>query len=294
MNLSKSLKNRIKSKKTLMRSLTTFKIGGATKYYFEPANQEELGESLIFAKKKKLKIYCIGSGSNVLADDKGLKGAVIRLNNKNFKNFKFQEAKLVAQAGCLLSSLIGQAGIRNLSGLEYFTGIPGTLGGALVMNAGIREKNIGDLVEDVTIMDYNGSIKTLKKSEIGFGYRSSRLSGVVVLGATLKLKKSSAAKINEIREKLIAARKKSQDWSWPSAGCIFKNPPGESAGKLIDLCGLKGKRVGGAQVSLKHANFIVNKGNATSRDVLRLINIIKNAVNRKFKVKLESEIKIWR
>lgn len=293
MNLSKNLENKIRTD-IVLKSLTSFKIGGRAKYYIEPATQEELKKTLIFAKNKKLKIYCIGSGSNVLASDKGISGIIIKLNSKNFKSFKFEDDTLIAQSGCLLSTLLQRSRSRGLSGLEYFIGIPGTLGGALAMNAGIKEKNIGDLVEDVTILDYNGRTKILSKDEAGFSYRNSDLDDVIVLSATLKLKKSSKAGIDRVINDLITARKRSQDWSFPCAGCAFKNPANESAGRLIDLCGLKGIRVGDAQVSLKHANFIINRGNASSSDVLKLISIIKREVKKRFKIELTEEIKIWK
>jgi len=288
-----SLKNKIQKNKKL-KDLTTFKIGGKAQYYSEPVDKTELKKIVIFAKNKKLKIYCIGRGSNILASDKGLKGIVIGLSNRNFKKFSFCGNILSAQAGCSLAVLLQQAKKRNLSGLEYFVGIPGSLGGAIVMNAGIKEKNIGDLVEDVTIMDYNGTIKILQKQDLDFGYRCSGLSKVIVLSVRLKLKKSTSSKISSVINKLLNERRRSQEWSSPSAGCVFKNPLGDSAGRLIDLCGLKGRRVGEAEVSFKHANFIINKGNARSSDVIKLIGIIKREVRDKFKTELEPEIKIWR
>ena len=276
------------------KSLTTFKIGAKARYYFEPSGQEELKDALEFARRKRLKIYCIGAGSNILAGDKNVNGVVIKLNSKYFKGFEFRKEKLFAYAGCLLPKLLQEANNRNLSGLEYFVGIPGTLGGVLAMNAGIKEKNIGDLVEDITIMDYNGTIKTLKQKEVGFKYRGSGLSNVIILSACLKLQKSDKSRIEPVLKKLAQARRAGQDWSAASAGCIFKNPARQSAGKLIDMCGLKGKRCGAAEVSFKHANFIINKGGATAKDVLKLMGIIKKEVNKKFKIKLEPEIKIWK
>ncbi|MDD4895102.1 MAG: UDP-N-acetylmuramate dehydrogenase, partial [Candidatus Omnitrophica bacterium] len=184
---------------------------------------------------------------------------------------------------------------RGLSGAEFLAGIPGTIGGALVMNAGIAKDNcsIKKLVENVTVMDYNGNIKVLNKKDLKFGYRESGLSKYIILSALLKFNKKSKKHIRDTIKAYLEYRKLTQDLSKPSAGCIFRNPPGNSAGRLIDLCGLKGKKVGKVAVSGKHANFIVNLGNGSASDVLKLAGFIRKRVKNQFNINLIPEIKIW-
>jgi UDP-N-acetylmuramate dehydrogenase len=180
--------------------------------------------------------------------------------------------------------------------MEFLTGIPGTIGGALAMNAGQASEglSIGDFVESVTAIDSSGRTKTLSKEDIRFGYRSSNLSAYIIVSGRLKLAKRSEDKIRKAMGKYIAYRRASQDYSGASAGCIFKNPARDSAGRLIDACGLKGKKVGGACVSSKHANFIINQGTAKAKDVLALIRLIKRTVKNRYTLELVPEIKIWR
>jgi UDP-N-acetylmuramate dehydrogenase len=193
----------------------------------------------------------------------------------------------------MLSQIISSAQRRGLSGLEFLTGIPGTVGGALAMNAGIEKASIGNLVEEVTVMDYNNRIKNLSKEDIKFGYRKSSLSKFIILNAHLRLiAKEKREIINRIKRH-INYRLKTQDISKPCAGCIFKNPKGVSAGRLIDLCGLKGVKIGGAYISRRHGNFILNLGTATLADVLGLMDLAKKRVKKKFNINLEPEIIIW-
>ncbi|MDP1853360.1 MAG: UDP-N-acetylmuramate dehydrogenase [Candidatus Omnitrophota bacterium] len=289
---------------------TTFRIGGPAEFWVEPGNLKELASVIRVAKKKNIPLFIIGAGSNILGLDAGIKGIVISLNRGYFKKIEAKKNKILCGAGARLTFLLGRARSFNLGGLEFLSGIPGTFGGALAMNAGIatvikneklkikngktKTKSIGDLVEDITVMDYNGNIKLINKKNLDFGYRTSNLSGYVILNATLKLKKRNREKIKEDIDKYLSRRRMTQDLSCSSAGCIFKNPSlNESAGRLIDLCGLKGKSIGGAFVSLKHANFIFNNGNAKAGDVLRLMSLIRRKVKNKFNVELEPEIKIW-
>ncbi|MCM8796169.1 MAG: UDP-N-acetylmuramate dehydrogenase [Candidatus Omnitrophica bacterium] len=280
---------------------TTFKIGGPAKYFLEPKNTEELIRAVKLlkrypprAKGGKLPILILGSGSNILVMDKGIEAVVIHLNSAYFKKISLKKGqRLQVGSGARLSRILSFSRRHNLSGLEFLAGIPGTLGGAIMMNAGIPDKTIADRIENVTVMDYNGRIKTLAKKEIKFTYRSSNLSKYIILSATLKLSKDK----NSVKEKIKYYLKKrylTQDLMYPSAGCIFKNPPGESAGRLIDLCGLKGKRIHDACISKRHANFILNLGKARAKDVLRLIRLVKKKVKKKFHINLEPEIKIWK
>jgi len=292
MNWQKSLKGKVKTQESLKRH-TTFKIGGPAKIFFEPRDIEGLRSALNLSKKNRIPILVIGAGSNILVSGNGLEAIVLRLNAPGFKKIIFKHNRLEAGSGAFLSQIVRKAGELGLSGAESLWGIPGTVGGALIMNAGVRGEDIADLVEDVRVMDYNGNIKILNKSDIKFGYRKSDLAKYIILSATLNLVKCDKKKVKARITKYLAYRRDTQDLSLPSAGCVFKNPKGHSAGRLIDLCGLKGKRVGNACISFKHANFIVNLGNARAKDVLKLMALAKREVRRKFNIDLEPEIKIW-
>jgi UDP-N-acetylmuramate dehydrogenase len=294
MNWWKELKGRVKFKEPL-KNHTTFKIGGKAQFFVEPKDQNDLKQLLTLLNRYNIPLFIMGAGSNLLVADSGLNAAVLRLNKPYFKKMTFENNRLNVGAGVKLNQVVSACAKQSLSGAEFLIGIPGTVGGALVMNAGQAKEghSISDLVEEVTVIDYNGKIKKISKKDIKFGYRNSDLNRYIVLSARLKLVKKNQKEIRHKMHKYIVYRQASQDCAGASAGCIFQNLPGASAGRLIDLCGLKGKRVGGACVSLKHANFIVNKGGAKARDVLKLISIIKKEVKNKFKVSLKPEIKIW-
>lgn len=289
----KKLKGNVKLNEPL-KNRTTFKIGGPARFFIEPKDTADLKLLLACGKRYNISILVIGSGSNILISDKGINAIVLKLNSLCFKRAIFNGNFLKAGCGLLLAKLIQAAGERSLSGVEFLTGIPGTVGGALSMNAGANGKNFGDLVESAELMDYNGKIRILNKKEIKFEYRKSNLAEYIILSACLKLAKKNKKEIKDNIEKYLAYRKDTQDNSLPNAGCIFKNPTGESAGKLADLCGLKGKRRGGAFVSWRHANFILNQGCASASDVLRLMELVKKNVKGKFNITLEPEIIIWK
>ena len=292
MNWWKSLKGRVKLKEPL-KNYTTFKIGGRARYFIEPQDFTDLKLLLNFSKRHRIPVFVIGRGSNILVNDKGMDAIVLHLNSSPFKQISLSNNFLEAGSAVLLSQVINFTRKHNLSGAEFLSGIPGTVGGALVMNAGVKGRSISNLVEDVAVMDYNGKIKTLSKRDINFGYRRSDLSKYIVLSVRMKLKKTNEREINDRISRYLNYRKVTQDLSHPSAGCIFKNPKGISAGRLIDLCGLKGRRIGGAFVSLRHANFILNLKKASAKDVINLISFIKHEVRKKFRVDLKPEIKIW-
>jgi len=292
MNWHKDLKIKIKFKEPMKRH-TTFHIGGPAEYFIEPKDKRELKLLLNSAKRCNIPILVIGAGSNILINDKGLKAIVLRLDSPIFNKVSFYGRHIYAACGVSLSRLIRLTQKTGLSGLEFLAGIPGTLGGALAMNAGIPGKNIAELVESVEVMDYNGNIKNLNKTKIKFGYRESSLAHYIILGARLKFSKSDIKKIREEINRRIDYRKLTQDCSFASAGCIFKNPKAGQAGRLIDLCGLKGQRIGDACISSRHANFILNLGQAKAGDVLRLIKLAGEKVKDKFGITLEPEIKIW-
>lgn len=293
MNWWKCLKGKVKLKAPL-KNYSTFKIGGRAKYFVEPKDTADLKLLLNCSKRYRIPVFIIGRGSNILVNDRGIDAIVLHLNSSPFKRISFRDNLLNVGSGALLARMIDFTRKHNLSGAEFLSGIPGTVGGAIVMNAGIKGKSIGNLVENIQVMDYNGKVKTLNKGEINFGYRNSDLSKYIVLSVRMKFKKASPREINNRISRYLNYRKLTQDLSRPSCGCIFKNPGRASAGRLIDLCGLKGTRVGDAFISPKHANFILNLKNAAARDVLNLMNLIKHKVKNKFKVSLEPEIKIWK
>lgn len=291
---------------------TTFKIGGPAEFWVEPQDTAELNSLIKAAKNKNIPIFVIGAGSNILCVDSGIKGAVISLNSDYFRKIETKKDNVLCGAGVRLASLVERAHALALGGIEFLSGIPGTVGGALTMNAGISEsvraskcqsvkeekiirkiRSIGDMVEEVSVMDCAGNIMTLKRKELNFSYRRSNLSGYIIIDADFKLFKKDKEEIKNEINKYLAHRKRTQDISSPSAGCIFRNPNGDSAGRLIDLCGLKGKSIGDAFISLKHANFILNKGRAKAEDVLTLIDVVKKEVKNRFNINLETEIKIW-
>jgi len=295
MNWQKNLKGKLRCNEPL-KFHTTFKIGGPCRYFIEPKDLADLKLLISSLKSYNIAFRILGAGSNILPKDQASNKAVICLNSSYFKKLSFSGNSVRAGAGVLLNKLILSAAKRGLGGHEFLAGIPGTVGGAIAMNAGKshESRGIGGLVIYVEVLDNCGNLKRLKRNDLKFGYRSSNLGKFIILSAGLKLKKEKRQDISGKLKDYMDFRRISQDYSLPSAGCVFKNPPSQPAGKLIDLCGLKGKKIGGASVSKKHANFIVNCGNAKSAEVLRLMRLVKNSVKRKFKVGLEPEIRIWR
>ena len=307
MNWLKSSKifNGIKGKVKFLEPLnnhTTFRIGGPARFFIEPKDTNDLKLLLNLVKRHKMPFLLIGRGSNILINDKVLNAVVARLNASYFKRVSFKNGSLEIGSGVLLNRLVLFAKEHGLSGAEFLAGIPGTVGGALAMNAGVSEKNknqkiitknIADLVETATVMDYSGNVKILNKKDISFSYRRSSLSRYIILSGGIKLIKRDKKQIDNKINAYLKNRRLTQDLSHPSAGCIFKNPAGYSAGRLIDLCGLKGMKIGDACVSQRHANFILNLGDANAGDVLKLMDLIKKRVRGRFSLKLEPEIKIW-
>lgn len=296
MNWPNHLRHSLLKNERLSRH-TYFKIGGPVEYWFEPLSFAELKNIILLVHKRKIPLFVIGLGSNILADSRGLKGVVIRLNHLNKIKIDAEKNELIAQAGVSLNRIIKAAQDASLSGTEFMIGIPGSLGGALIMNAGISSPylmSVGDIVKEVVVLDYSGKVRLLKRKDIRFGYRNSSLGKFIILSAVLKLNKGDK---QNIRKKINILKKMrvSGKIFYPNAGCVFKNPNlGLSAGKLIDACGLKGASFGDAFVSKQHANFIVNKGCASSGDVLGLMGNIKKEVKKRFNVILKPEIKIWK
>ena len=279
-------------KNELLKNHTSFKIGGPADEFCEVHNEEEIKELIKYAKEKVIPYTIMGNGSNLLVGDKGIRGLVIKLA-KGFENIEVIGDKIIAKSGILLSRLSNAAFENGLSGIEFASGIPGTLGGAVYMNAGAYGGEMKDVIEKVTYLS-NGEIKTAEKGELDFGYRHSRFTGTedIILSAELQLKKADKTEIRAMMDDFKERRCSKQPLSMPSAGSTFKRPEGYFAGKLIEDAGLKGKAIGGAQVSEKHSGFVVNTGDATAQDVLDLIKFIQDTVYEKFGVKLETEVKM--
>jgi UDP-N-acetylmuramate dehydrogenase len=273
---------------------TTFGIGGPADCMVFPETREELSKLLKYAYQKKISAIFIGSGSNILVWDKGFNGIVISLK-KSFKNLTIKRnSQIIVEAGVMLGTMVKQAMAAEIGGLESLIGVPGTVGGALIMNAGAFGSEISKYFEEAKTMTIEGDIKSYKKGEIEFSYRHSTFpKNEILLEATFQCKRGKPAEILKDRKVASDGRKSNQPLKFRSAGSIFKNPSDSlAAGYLIDKTGLKGTERGGAAISEKHANFIVNMGDATAADVLYLIKLAKKYVAKKFHINLELEVKL--
>lgn len=277
-----------------MKNHTSFKIGGNADFMVFPGTVEEIKDIIKLCKKNDVSYMIMGNGSNMLVSDGGIEGVVIKLC-ADMSEVKIEGDRIFAEAGVLLSTLSHKAMENGLSGLEFASGIPGTLGGAVVMNAGAYGGEMKDVIEKIGYMDKYGTVHEMSKDEAKLGYRKSIFSesGDIVLYCTLKLEKGDKKLINDIMLDLNKKRKEKQPLNLPSAGSTFKRPEGYFAGKLIEDAGLKGYSVGGAKVSEKHAGFVVNYNNATAGDLKQIISDIQDKVFEKFGVKLEPEVKFY-
>ncbi|HOU35809.1 MAG TPA: UDP-N-acetylmuramate dehydrogenase [Candidatus Omnitrophota bacterium] len=280
-------------KKVRLSRHTTFGIGGPAQFWAEPGDVSALSDLVRWCRTRRMRIRVIGAGSNILVADRGVKGFVVKLNAPCFCGIARVNGRVIAGAGAPLARLIAFCAGAGLSGAEFLHGIPGTVGGAVAGNAGSGTLSIGDLVEFVVVMDYNGKISKLEAKDIGFSYRRSGLDNVIVLQVCMRLSVCAPSVIRRRIAQYARMRRLTQGSGWRSAGCCFKNPGSESAGRLIDACGLKGSRCGRAVVSRIHANFILNDGRAAASDVRRLMRRITSAVKKKFGIRLEPEIRIW-
>ena len=284
-------KEKIKYNEPLSKH-TSFNIGGPADVLVEVSTGDELASVLEIIKKENYDFFLLGNGSNVLASDEGFKGVIIKLVG-DFLNVKVEKDTITAGAGVTLTKLANAAMNASLSGLEFASGIPGTLGGALFMNAGAYGGEMKQIVEEVTVFDKEeGTIKVLSGEEMNFGYRRSVLKekGYIALSSVMKLKESDSSAIRETMLDLAKKRKEKQPREYPSAGSTFKRPEGYFAGKLIEDAGLGGYSVGGAQVSEKHKGFVINKGNATAKDVSDLMEHVIKTVKEQSGVTLEPEV----
>ncbi len=277
-----------------MKNHTTTKVGGPCDCMVEPQSIDEIIEVLKYAKANNLCYYVIGNGSNLLVKDEGVNALIIKITSK-FSNVVVDGEKIKAEAGCSVPKLSQIAKQNSLSGLEFACGIPGSIGGGIRMNAGAYGGEMVNVVEKVGYINDKCELVEISNEECEFSYRQSMFvkhPEYVVVYAIYKLKKGNIEEISSIMESNMNSRKEKQPLEYPNFGSVFKRPEGYFVGKLVDDCGLKGYSIGGAQVSLKHSGFIINKGDATCKDVLDLIEHIKNVVNEKFGVMLQEEVVI--
>ena len=275
-----------------MSQHTTFKIGGPADYFLMPDKGEDVGRVIKICKEKEIPYFILGNGSNLLVGDGGYRGAVIQIY-RNMSSITVEGNEITAQAGALLSAVAAAAKNASLTGFEFAGGIPGTIGGAVVMNAGAYGGEMKDVLTEVTVMNAEGDIFTLPTEELELGYRTSiiKTAGYIVLEAKIRLKEGDPEVIRETMKDLTIRRTTKQPLEYPSAGSTFKRPEGYFAGKLIMDSGLAGYQVGGAQVSEKHCGFVINAGDATARDVRTLMDNVRDIVYKKYGVTLEPEVK---
>ena len=279
-----------------LSTLTTYKTGGIAKLVVYPNNINNLKQLLKLIRKHNIKYFILGKGSNTLFSDKEFNGVIIKLDKLN--NFEIKETEIYVESGMILSKLV-QASIKNeLTGLEFAIGIPGTIGGAIYMNAGAYGNNMSNIVKSVIVLNEELQIEEIPLEKLKFDYRYSIFQdnkNLICVAANIKLEHGNHDEIaSKIKENLLK-RKNSQPLEYPSAGSVFRNPEGNYAGKIIEELGLKGKNIGGAEISTKHANFIINKNNASSSDILNLIKLVQKEVKDKYKIdlKLEQQLVNW-
>lgn len=296
-NIYKKLIEFIASERILlnepMKKHTSFKIGGPADIMVLPASEEEIVHALKVCKDTSVPFFIMGNGSNLLVRDKGIRGVVIKIS-ENYNQIEIDGTNIRAQSGVLLSTL-SKAAVRNsLKGLEFASGIPGTLGGAITMNAGAYGGEIKDAVVSVRCIDSNGNIHILQKEDMKFGYRTSLIqtTDLIVSEVNMELEYGDQQESLDLMADLARRRREKQPLAYPSAGSTFKRPVGYYAGKLIQDCGLKGLRIGDAQISELHAGFIINLGNATAQNVIDLIKKVQEIIYDKYGVEMVPEVRI--
>lgn len=287
-----------------MRLHTSFHLGGPAEIWAEPNGEQQLQKVLEIASSAALPITLIGGGANLLVRDEGIPGLVVHLSGSSFQYSRREGHLFIAGAALPLEWLVRRAQEAGLSGAEFLAGVPGQVGGGIRMNAGTHDDegkfhHFGDIVQSVRVMDYSGNVRSLNPGQIGFRYRGTDLKNQIVLEAQLDLSPGDPAIVADRVKRLWEFKKKTQDWSSPSVGCIFKNPkphnpgePAKGAGWMIDQAGLKGTRIGGAMISNKHANFIMNLGDAKAADVFALIEMAREKVKKQFGADLELEVQV--
>ena len=276
----------------MMKEHVHFKVGGPADILLIPNQKEQLIKSINICKENNIPCFVIGNGSNLLVKDGGIRGVVIKLLDLNKIEVIGEDLK--AECGAMLKDVSKAALENSLTGIEFACGIPGSIGGAVFMNAGAYNGEMSHAIKEAEVIDNQGKIRILSKEELELGYRTSKVmkENLIVLTATLALKKGEVKTIRDLVNELTEKREDKQPLEYPSAGSTFKRPEGYFAGKLIQDSGLKGFSIGGAAVSSKHSGFVINKGNATAKDILDLIKHIQNEVFKKFGVELHTEVRI--
>jgi UDP-N-acetylmuramate dehydrogenase len=272
---------------------TWYRIGGPARWYIQPRSPEELQEAARRCTEEGIPFFVLGLGANLLVSDAGVAGAVFRLDAEHWRHVRYEKNIVEAGAGVDMQKLLLRSVRQGLAGIECLAGIPGTLGGGIRMNAGGKFGDLGAVVTRVQVMDSAGVIFERTKDDLVFDYRSTNITAPFILGATLDLEEEDPTVIMERTKQIWMFKRNTQPLNTKNAGCIFKNPRGLSAGALIDQAALKGLRVGGAEVSAKHANFIIAHPGCTADNVLKLIKIVQEKVYEKQQVHLETEVRIW-
>ena len=293
MNIFSGLEDIVETDCPLARQ-TWYGLGGPADYFIRPKTTKQLKEVVQRCNENRIGIHVMGFGSNLLISDEGLRAAVIKLSADEFTQIEYDGPEVTAWAGVELSKLVLECVQKGLSGIEALTGVPGSIGGAVKMNAGGNFGDFGAAVESVTLMDSEGSIFEKNKPELVFDYRRTNITAKFILNAKLKLNEAGPEQIMRTVQEIWIYKKNNQPLNTKNSGCIFKNPRGVSAGALIDRAGLKGLQIGGAIVSEKHANFFIAEKGCKSRDVMRLIDTVKQRVKEQFDIDLELEIEIWK
>lgn len=279
-----------------LSTLTTYKTGGIAKLVVYPKNINNLKQLLKLIHKHNIKYFILGKGSNTLFSDKEFNGVIIKLDKLN--NFKIKQTEIYVESGMILSKLV-QASVKNeLTGLEFAIGIPGTIGGAVYMNAGAYGSKMSNIIKSVIVLNEKLQIEEIPLEKLKFDYRYSIFQAnknLICVAANIKLEHGNHDEIASKIKEYLLKRKNSQPLEYPSAGSVFRNPEGNYAGKIIEDLGLKGKNIGGAEISTKHANFIINKNNASSSDILNLIKLVQKETKYKYKIdlKLEQQLVNW-
>ncbi len=281
------------SERVPLAERTWFKVGGAAQFFAEPTSVDELKSVVERCSREGLHVRLLGGGSNVLVRDEGVTGMVISLSHPNFASIATTGERVTVGGGAMLANAITVTVGAGLAGLEPLVGIPGTVGGALHGNAGSHGGDIGQWACHATVMSRSGELIERERNDLVFAYRQSSLDELVILSAQFELEKEDPVVVTKRMQKAWIVKKANLPMAHENTGCIFKNPRGMSAGMLIDQCGLKGEQVGGVEVSQRHANFFVAKPGATAKDVLQLIDVVRNRVAERMGVELETEIEIW-
>lgn len=278
----------------IMSKHTTFRVGGPADFYLVPETEEEVAEAVDFAKDKGLSYYPIGRGSNLLVGDRGYHGVIIEIGSGMEKLQIHEDGLVEAQAGITLAKMASELAAHGLAGFEFASGIPGTLGGAVAMNAGAYGGEIKDTIVSATVLTETGDILVLGKEELALGYRTSIIQKkpYMVLSVVFSFSQGQPGEIRERMRELNEKRREKQPLEYPSAGSTFKRPAGHFAGKLIEDAGLCGYRIGDAQVAEKHCGFIINRGHATAADIRRLIEDVQQRVKEQSGVELEPEVRM--